>query len=161
MRIAAIWSCLRWVPGTFAFGDPDLTRRSCIAKHRAMISVATALLAFRTPIKPFHTRRTSTPLLQITDGMSRQQMVAAMEGMKATKAMKAMKAMKKAECNKGGEDDAKKRKANDDNDGDVHGCFAYDRMTPMYVVPMWCDAYSNDMNVTRCDDYDGRTNDYD
>ena len=22
------WWCLRWVPGTFAFGDPDLTRRS-------------------------------------------------------------------------------------------------------------------------------------
>ena len=62
-----------------------------------MISIATALLAFHTPaIKPFHTRRTSTPLLQITDGMSRQQMVAAMEGMKADGSSKLWNTMRLA-----------------------------------------------------------------
>ena len=66
-----------------------------------MIFLTCTLLAFHTPSAinsaiRIPTRRTSTPLLQITDGMSRQQMVAAMEGMKADGSSKLWNTMRLA-----------------------------------------------------------------
>ena len=66
-----------------------------------MIFLTCTLLSFHTPSAinsaiRIPTRRTSTPLLQITDGMSRQQMVAAMEGMKADGSSKLWNTMRLA-----------------------------------------------------------------